>query len=84
MYLESEKISGELRVLFFVFWLFCAEDLSFEMNLEIAGYDRKKNRHLLPRDPFPIPSIASNVKVTINRITLHPDAHNQFAFNIVA
>ena len=59
MYLEREKISVEIRSLFFIF--FCAEDLSFEINVDIAGYGRK-TRHLLPRDPFPIPTISSKVE----------------------
>ena len=65
MHLENEKISREIRFSSFLsFGFVCAEDLSFEINVDIAGYGRK-TRHLLPRDPFPIPTISSKVEFYI-------------------
>ena len=52
VYLESAKISGKVRCLFLSLGFFCVEDLSFEINLDISGNNRK-TRHFLPRDPFP-------------------------------
>ena len=68
MYLESEKISGEKSDPFFEFWVFYgAKDLSFEITLDIAGYDRK-TCYLLSCDILPPPHLLLLLLLTPNKI----------------
>ena len=63
-----------------VLFMFCvAEDRSVEINLNAASNNRK-TRHLLPRDPFPIPTISINVRITTKRLTHESDDLNQLVF----
>ena len=63
-----------------LFTFFVAEDRSFEINLNAAGNNRK-TRHLLPRDPVPIPTVSINVRVTTKRLTHESLVHNQLVFH---
>ena len=79
---ESEKIAEKSDSSFAFYVFVAAEDRTFERNLNVAGNNRK-TRHLLPRDPFPIPTISINVRVTTKRLTHESDAQKQLVFHIL-
>ena len=80
---ESEKIAEKSQIPFFCFLrFFVAQDLALEIDLNAAGNNRK-TRHLLPRDPFPIPTLSINVRVTTKRLTHESRVHNQLVFHIL-
>ena len=58
---------------------FVAEDECAEINLNATGNNRK-TRLLLPRGPFPIPTISINVRMTTKRLTHGSDDLNQLVF----
>ena len=62
-----------------LFTFVVAEDRSIEINFNASGNNRK-TRHLLPRDPFPIPTTSINVRMTTKRLTHESDDLNQLVF----
>ena len=70
-----------IPLLLFTFFV-VAEDRSVEINLNASGNNRK-TRHLLPRDPFPIPTLSINVRMTTKRLTHESHVHNQLVFHIL-
>ena len=79
---ESEKIAEKSDSSFEFYVCVGAEDRSFERNLNAASNNRKP-RHLLPRDPFPIPTVSINVRVTTKRLTHESDDLNQLVFDFL-
>ena len=80
---DSEKIVEKMQIpLVLLTFFVVAEDRSVEISLNADGNNRK-TRLLLPRDPFPIPTVSMNVRVTTKRLTHESDGHNQFVFHIV-
>ena len=79
---ESEKITETMQIPLVLCTFFVAEDQFVEINFNASGNNRK-TRHLLPRDPFPIPTVSINVRMTTKRLTHESDVHNQFVFHIV-
>ena len=59
--------------------LFFAKDECAEINLNATGNNRK-TRLLLPRGPFPIPTISINVRMTTKRLTHGSDDLHQLVF----
>ena len=79
---ESEKIAEKIQIPLVLCTFFVAEDQFVEINFNASGNNRK-TRHLLPRDPFPIPTVSINVRMTTKRLTHESDVHSQFVFHIV-
>ena len=79
---ESEKITTTNANSSCAVYVFFAEDRSVEINLN-ASSNNRKTRHLLPRNPFLIPTISINVRVTTKRLTHESHAHNQLVFHIL-
>ena len=79
---ESEKIAEKIQIPLVLCTFFVAEDQFVEINFNASGNNRK-TRHLLPRDPFPIPTVSINVRMTTKRLTHESDVCNQVVFHIV-
>ena len=58
---------------------FVAEGECAEINLKVTS-NYRKTRLLLPRDPFPIPTISIKVRMTTKPLTHESDDLNQLAF----
>ena len=77
---DSEKIVEKMQIpLVLLTFFVVAEDRSVEISLNADGNNRK-TRLLLPRDPFPIPTISINVRMTTKRLTHESDDLNQLVF----
>ena len=76
---ESEKIAEKIQIPLVLCTFFVAEDQFVEINFNASGNNRK-TRHLLPRDPFPVPTISINVRVTTKRFKHESDDLNQLVF----